>query len=106
MMPRVRSSVAALFDALVDPSPPPLPFAHTVTMPRRASASCCRTMVGASAPHERLTTLIGGQMEAGTPAPHGAAWFSRIHANALMIPISSVVDEIITIRAPGAEPPA
>src|SRR5438045_4066146 len=106
MIPGVRSSVAALFDTAVEPSPPPLPLAQTVTMPALARASCKRLVTGESAPHDRLTTLIGGHTSEETPRPHGAAWCRKIQANPLSVPMSAVVAEIMTTRAPGADPPA
>ena len=51
-------------------------------------------------------TLIGGQVLAGTPAPHGAAWFSRTQLRAASAPMmnSTAPVEIETSLAPGAAP--
>src|SRR5258708_5443255 len=105
MIPGVWSSVASGLDFDVEPSPPVLPLAHTVSMPALASASWSRTIVGSVAPHEQLIARIGGQVVAGTPGAHGPAWWARTHANAFWRPISGVVVEIITSGAPGATPP-
>ena len=62
-------------------------------------------MTGVLAPQEQFTTLMGGHSLAGTPAPHGAAWWARIHAKALSMPTRAAVVEITMIRAPRATPP-
>ena len=51
-------------------------------------------------------TLIGGQVEAGTPAPHGAAWFSSTQLSAESAPRITMPApvEIETSLAPGAAP--
>ena len=51
-------------------------------------------------------TLIGGHSAAGTPAPHGASWFSSTQFSAESAPtISSTAPvEIDTRLAPGAAP--
>src|SRR3954471_23765869 len=64
------------------PSPPSLPAAQTVTTPSFTSARCsfavalsglnCDPPVG---PYELLVTRIGGEAEALTCGPHGAAWW-------------------------------
>src|SRR6266496_406635 len=77
-MPGVGSMPGGL-DRLLDPSPPSFPLAHTVTTPSAASWRCSCTVAefGSNVPppegpYELLITLMGGQVEAGTPAPHGA----------------------------------
>src|SRR4051794_32366958 len=98
-------AVTAGLELSVEPSPPVLPLAQTVTTPRRASAACARKMSRLSAPHEQLTTRIGGHTFRDAPRPHGEAWWRRIQANAFVVPRSVVVVEMKTRRAPGAEPP-
>ena len=51
-------------------------------------------------------TLIGGHVEAGTPAPHGASWFSSTQLSAESAPRITMPApvEIDTSLAPGAAP--
>src|SRR4051794_30853936 len=96
-----------------EPSPPSLPAAQTVTTPAAASASCSLTVAefGANAPppvgpYELLVTLMGGQVLAGTEAPHGCAWFSSTQLSAESAPTMSRTApvEMSTRLAPGAAP--
>src|ERR1700716_1402245 len=103
-IPGVGSWPAGL-DLSVVPSPPWLPFAQTVRTPLAASWSCRLMIVGSDAPQELLTTLIGGQVDAGTPGPHGAAWCCSTQLMAFVMPINVTLAEITTSRAPGAAPP-
>jgi hypothetical protein len=54
-----------------------------------------------------LITLIGGQVVAGAPAPHGASWFSSTQLSAESAPMISraAPTDSDTILAPGADPP-
>ena len=51
-------------------------------------------------------TLIGGHSAAGTPAPHGASWFSSTQFRAVSAPTitSAAPVESDTSLAPGAAP--
>ena len=51
-------------------------------------------------------TLMGGQVDAGTPAPHGASWFSSTQLSAESAPRMTMPApvEIDTSLAPGAAP--
>src|SRR3954470_7377663 len=96
-----------------DPSPPSLPAAHTVTTPSAARARCSFTVAefGSNSPppggaQELFVTLIGGQVAAGTPAPHGWSWFSSTQFSAESAPTmsSTAPVEMSTRLAPGAAP--
>src|SRR4051812_1896474 len=96
-----------------EPSPPSLPAAQTVTTPSAARARCSCTVaeLGSKAPppvgpYELLVTLIGGQVLAGTPAPHGALWCSSTQFSAESAPTmsSTAPVEMSTRLAPGAAP--
>src|SRR5690242_16530551 len=112
MMPPVGSCPGGLVRD-DEPSPPSLPAAHTVTTPSAASARCSFTVaeLGSNAPppvgpYELLVTLIGGQVDAGTLAPHGCAWFSSTQFRAESAPTmsSTAPVEMSTSLAPGAAP--
>src|SRR5215218_3488594 len=111
-MPPVGSWPAG-FVIDVEPSPPSLPAAHTVTTPARVSARCSFTVADLGSnvpppigPYELFVTLIGGQVAFETPGPQGAAWFSSTQLSAESAPtISSTAPvEIDTRLAPGAAP--
>src|SRR6478735_4581903 len=111
-MPPVGSWPGGLV-RLVEPSPPSLPAAHTVTTPSAARARWSLTVADSGSnppppvgPYELLVTLIGGQVAAGTPAPHGAAWFSSTQLSAESAPriTSAAPVEMDTSLAPGAAP--
>src|SRR3954453_19773871 len=80
----------------VEPSPPSLPAAQTVTTPSAASARCSFTVAESGSkepppvgPEELLVPLIGGQVLAGTLAPHGWLWFSSTQFSAESAPTIS-----------------
>src|SRR4051812_38801059 len=112
MMPGVGSSPGGLVTTL-DPSPPSFPAAHTTTTPAATNWrwSCTVTLPGLKAPpplgpHELLTTLIGGHTLAGTPVPHGAAWWRRTQYRPESPPKTEITcpTDRPTSLAPGAAP--
>src|SRR3954452_14778801 len=81
-MPGIGLAAGSGLDWLVVPSPPEVPAAQTTRTASATSAFSRPAITGSSAPHDSDSTRIGGQVVAGTPAPHGCRWLARTQAKA------------------------